>query len=80
MGCGRYDWLFSKLAPHLATHLTITIDAMKVLPPAELSHVLSWVRGLDYPWSTAEQVARLAPRNEPLTPVPRHLATYDSGV
>jgi hypothetical protein len=37
LGCGRYDWVFSEVAPHLATQLTITIDAMQVLPPAEHS-------------------------------------------
>jgi hypothetical protein len=80
VGCGRYDWAFSEAAPHLATHLTITIDAMQVLPPAELTTVLAWVRALSYPWCTAEEVARIAPSNELLAPVLQHLSARASGV
>jgi len=80
VGCGRYDWVFSEGAPHLATHLTITIDAMQVLPPADLTTVLAWVRALSYPWCTAEEVARIAPSHELLAPVLQHLSAYASGV
>ena len=48
VGCGRYNWSFAKAAPHLATHLTLTIQAMQVLPPAELAAVLAWVQALNY--------------------------------
>lgn len=80
VGCGRYDWAFSEVAPHLATHLTITIHAMQVLPPEELTTILAWVQALSYPWCTAEEVARLAPRSEPLAPILKHLSAYASGV
>lgn len=80
VGCGRYDWSFAKVAPHLATQLTITIHAMQLLPPAELAFVLAWVQGLSYPWCTAEQVARAAPRSELLVPVLGHLSAYDPRV
>jgi hypothetical protein len=81
VGCGQYDWSFSEAAPHLATHLTITIHAMEVLPPAELPAILAWVKGLSYPWCTAEEAARAAPQNgELLAPVLQKLAAYASGV
>jgi hypothetical protein len=80
VGCGRYDWAFGKIAPHLATHLTITIDAMQVLPPSELASVLAWAQQLSYPWCNAEEVARIAPTSELLTPVLQHLSAYESGV
>jgi hypothetical protein len=79
VGCGRYDWSFSKDAPRLASHLTITIHAMQVLPPAELPAILAWVDGLSYPWCTAEEAARTAPRIELLVPVLQNLAAYSSG-
>ena len=74
VGCGRYDWSFAKAAPHLATHLTITIQAMQVLPPAELAAVLAWVQALNYPWCAVEEVARVSPSIELLAPVLQHLA------
>ena len=80
VGCGRYDWAFSEVAPYLATHLTITIHAMQVLPPTELITILAWVRALSYPWCTAEEVVHGAPRNELLAPVLQHLSPFASGV
>jgi hypothetical protein len=80
VGCGTYDWSFSKVAPHLATHLTITIHVMQVLPPTELFAVLAWVQELTYPWSSAQEVLRTAPSNELLAPVRQHLSAYASGV
>jgi hypothetical protein len=74
VGCGRYDWSFAKAAPHLATHLTITIQAMQVLPPAELAAVLAWVQALNYPWCAAEDVVREAPNIASLAPILRCLA------
>jgi hypothetical protein len=74
VGCGRYDWSFAKVAPHLATHLTITIQAMQALPPTELAAVLAWVQALNYPWCAAEEVARASPSIELLAPVLQHLA------
>jgi hypothetical protein len=74
VGCGRYDWSFAKDAPHLATQLTITIHAMQVIPPAELSAILGWIQALSYPWCTAEEVLRTAPRIALLVPVLQQLA------
>ena len=45
VGFGRYDWSFAKAAPHLATHLTITIHAMEVLPPKTLLQFLLGPKG-----------------------------------
>ena len=80
VGCGRYDWAFSEVAPHLATQLTITIHAMQVLPPAELTTVLAWVQALSYPWCTAEEAARIAPTSELLAPLLQHLSAHASSV
>jgi hypothetical protein len=80
VGCGRYAWSFANAAPHLATHLTITIDAMQMLPPHLLAPVLAWVQALSYPWSSTEEVTRLAPSIEPLAPVMQRLASYEAGV
>jgi hypothetical protein len=79
VGCGRYDWSFAKAAPHLATHLTITIHAMQVLPSHELAPVLAWVQALGYPWCSAEEATRTAPSIELLAPVLQHLASYGPG-
>ena len=73
VGCGRYDWSFAQAPPHLATHLTITIHAMAVLPPSELAAVLAWVQAFTYPWCAAEEVASGAPSIELLAPVLEYL-------
>ena len=73
VGCGRYDWSFAQTKPHLATHLTITIQAMQLLPPAELATILAWVQALNYPWCAVEEVARLSPGVTSLAPVLEHL-------
>jgi hypothetical protein len=73
VGCGRYEWVFDAERSGLASHLTITILAMQVLPPAELAPVMAWVQTLDYPWSTAGAVRRSAPGIELVACVLRHL-------
>ena len=60
--------------------LTITIDAMQVLPPPMLAPVLAWVQALSYPWSSTEEATRLAPAIELLAPVLQRLASYEPGV
>ncbi len=80
VGCGRYDWSFAKAVPHLATHLTITIHAMQVLPAAQFAAVLAWLQALSYPWCTAEEVVCTAPNIELLAPVLQHLAAHEAGV
>lgn len=74
VGCGRYDWTFAEATPNLATHLTITIEAMQILSAGEFAAVLRWVQALTYPWSTAEEVASTAPAIEALAPVLRYVA------
>ena len=69
VGYGRYDWSFAQTKPHLATHLTITIQAMQLLPPAELAAVLAWVQALNYPWCAVEEVISASPRLASLAPV-----------
>jgi hypothetical protein len=63
IGCGRYDWLFTH-SEHRVRALTITIDAMEVLPSEALAPVMNWVSGLPYPWC-AQRVATGAPPNLP---------------
>ncbi|MES2957132.1 MAG: hypothetical protein V4792_03040 [Pseudomonadota bacterium] len=69
VGCGRYDWSFGAPPQRLATRLTVTIDVMLVMPADELGTVLSWVEGLNYPWSSAEEAVLGAPRIALLAPV-----------
>jgi hypothetical protein len=69
IGCGRYDWTFQSGSPNLASRLVITIEAMQLLPPSQFEPVFAWLEQLNYPWSSAAEVARLAPSLEPLTAV-----------
>ena len=73
VGCGRYDSTFQTESPHLASHLVITIEAMQTLPPSQLEPVFAWLEQLNYPWSSAAEVARLAPNLELLAPVLQYL-------
>ena len=73
VGCGRYEWVFDAAQAGQASHLTITIHAMQVLPPGELSPVMAWVRALDYPWCTVDAATRSAPENEHVASVLRQL-------
>ena len=68
VGAGRYDWTF-RASDGCATALTITIDAMEILPPALAPAILAWLRTLEYPWTSAAQVADTAPGIEQLAPV-----------
>jgi len=56
-GCGHYDWQFHS---GLATHLSITIEHMLVLPAAELLPVMDWLQQVSYPWCSDQEMA-LAP-------------------
>lgn len=73
IGCGRYDWSFQAGPPFLTNRLVITIAVMEVLPPSQLKPVLAWLRGLDYPWTTAAAVRAAAPVIADLAPVLRYL-------
>lgn len=68
VGCGRYDWEF-QAAPHLATHLTITIEKMLTLPADTTSAIFGWLTALPYPWTDAQRVVQTAPPIEALAPV-----------
>lgn len=74
VGCGRYDWTFEPDAAGLATNLVITIEAMQVLPPESLEATYQWMAKLDYPWSSATEVAAAEPPIEPLAQVVRYLS------
>jgi hypothetical protein len=73
IGCGRYDWSFQAGPPFLTNRLVITIAVMEVLPPSQLKPVLTWLLGLDYPWTTAAAVRAAAPGIADLVPVLRYL-------
>ncbi|HEU5297146.1 MAG TPA: hypothetical protein VFU71_20360 [Burkholderiaceae bacterium] len=77
VGCGRYFWVFDRSITGLATRLTITIDAMQVLPSSELAAVLEWVGRLSYPWCSASSALRSMPEHEALAPVAKHLRGYE---
>ena len=74
VGCGTYDWVFEREAPALASRLTITIEAMQILPVSEFETVFAWLGSLSYPWSSAASALRVIPRTEQLSPVAAFLA------
>lgn len=80
VGCGRYDWTFQSEMPRLADSLVITIEAMQVLPASQFEPVFAWLQQLSYPWTSLAEVAKLAPRLEPLAPVLHYLGRNESGV
>ena len=73
VGCGTYEWAFETHAPHMASRLAITIEAMQVLPLAHSQAVFAWLRALNYPWSSPEAALRGIPGDELLSPVARFL-------
>jgi hypothetical protein len=77
VGCGRYDWTFDVEAPHTASHLVITIEAMQVLPPSQFAPIFAWLQQLNYPWSSAVAMTKLAPSVEMLAPVLQYLVRND---
>ena len=60
VGCGQYDWSFS-LADHRVRVLTITIEAMEILPAESLAPVMKWVSALPYPWCTRVAIMEASP-------------------
>lgn len=69
VGCGTYDWTFSSDSPRLASALTISIQAMVVLPPNMAGAVFQWLARMNYPWSSVAQACELAPSLPGLDPV-----------
>lgn len=64
-GWGRYDWDFDARTARVR-RLTITIDAMHVLPAESLETLASWTFALPYPWCPAELALPTLPALEPL--------------
>ena len=73
VGCGTYEWAFEPHAPHMASRLVVTIEAMQVLPITESAGVFAWLRALNYPWSTPEAALQSIPGNELLSPIAQFL-------
>ena len=69
IGCGTYVWEFEPRAPHLASRLTINIEAMQVLPSREFEPVFAWLGALNHPWSSAASALQGIPRVELLAPI-----------
>ena len=69
VGCGRYAWSFQPDPPHLANALVISIDVMQVAPLDEFEQVFSWLRTLNYPWSSCSLSLGEIPRTESLAPI-----------
>ena len=76
IGCGTYEWAFEPHAPHMASRLVITIEAMQVLPITESAEVFAWLRALNYPWSSAERALESIPRCELLSPIAQFLRRH----
>jgi hypothetical protein len=60
IGCGRYDWSFSR-TDYRVQALTITIEAMEVLPAETLLPIMKWVSALPYPWCSREEAMEASP-------------------
>ena len=73
VGCGTYEWAFEPHAPHMASRLVVTIEAMQVLPIPESAGVFAWLRALNYPWASPEAALQGIPANELLSPIAQFL-------
>jgi len=69
VGCGGYDWRFEVESPYRVSALTITIEAMLVLPAASRDAIYAWVDVLPYPWCDPVSAVHDAPSVEALRPV-----------
>lgn len=78
VGCGRYDWTFAKEPKLRITHLLIRIEAMQVLPPAELNAIMESLTKLPYPWCSAAEVASTLSAAPRLAPVLGYLTRLQS--
>ncbi len=76
VGCGTYEWAFEPHAPHMASRLVVTIEAMQVLPLTESARVFAWLRALNYPWSSPEAALQGIPANELLSPIAQFLRRH----
>lgn len=74
VGCGRYDWRFEQESPFLVGGLTITVEAMQVLPSVNLRPVMAWLSKLPYPWCSARAALASAPSIVGLEPVLQYVS------
>ena len=76
VGCGTYEWAFEHHAPHRASRLVVTIEAMQVLPPTESERVFAWLRAQNYPWASPKAALHGIPANELLSPIAQFLSRH----
>lgn len=76
VGCGTYEWAFAPDAPHVASRLVIIIEAMQVLPLTESERVFTWLRALNYPWSSSQAALHGIPPNKLLSPIKQFLSRH----
>ena len=76
VGCGRYDWSFQPQSPRLADQLTITIEAMQVLPPDSLLPIMEWLSMLPLPWCPVQTLLGKLPQLDGLEPVNRCVSEW----
>lgn len=79
IGCGRYEWAFSKQPDFLADGLKITIEMMELLAPRHGQPVMQWLAGLPYPWCPPQTALQGIPALEELAPVSGFLAKAEAG-
>jgi hypothetical protein len=68
VGWGRYDWTFDADTARVR-RLTITIEAMQVLPSATLEAVAGWLFALPHPWCSVERALATMPELAALQPL-----------
>ena len=76
VGCGIYEWTFEPHAPHMASQLDVTIEAMQVLPLTESERIFAWLRALNYPWLSPDAALHGIPANELLAPIAQFLSRH----
>lgn len=74
VGCGTYEWAFEPQAPHVASRLVITIEAMQILAVTDSQSVFAWLRTLNYPWSSPKAALHGLPSTDALSPVAQFLS------
>jgi hypothetical protein len=67
-GWGRYDWTFDGETSRVR-RLTITIEAMHVLPARCVDAIAAWTFALPYPWCSADRALATMPAIDELQPL-----------
>jgi len=79
VGGGTYEWAFEPQAPQLARRLVVSIDTMQILPVTQSAQIFTWLRSLNYPWSSPADALHDLPANDRLAPIAAFLSRHVAG-